>query len=77
MTTQYTPKNTNPPANQQTNLNISNRGAGFENEAVRETLLKWSSFADGNDSVVIHGESDTSVLKNLRNILLSLQTEFT
>jgi len=46
----------------------------FEIQAINETFLKWSSFADGQDSVVVHGESDFAVLRNLKNILLNLQT---
>jgi len=27
----------------------------FEIQAINDTFLKWSSFADGQDTVVIHG----------------------
>lgn len=39
--------------------------------------MQWSSIGDGRGDVVIHGESDYALLRNLRNILLGLQTEFT
>ena len=48
-----------------------------ERQVIEETLLQWSSIGDGRSDVVIHGESDFAILKNLRNVLLSLQTEFT
>ena len=39
--------------------------------------MQWSSIGDGRSDVVIHGESDFALLRNLKNILLGLQTEFT
>lgn len=49
----------------------------YENQAIQDALLQWSSIGDGRGDVVIHGESDYALLRNLRNILLGLQTEFT
>lgn len=28
---------------------------GFEGDAIRETLLRWSSIGDGREDIVIHG----------------------
>lgn len=65
-----------PTTPQTTNLNTENSG-NYESQAIQETILQWSSIGDGRGDVVIHGESDFALLKNLRNILLGLQTEFT
>lgn len=48
--------------------------ANYEIDAIRETFLKWSSIGEGQEDVVIHGESDASLLRNMKNILLGLQT---
>lgn len=75
MNTQYSSRSTNQPTNvPQNQASRPIQSGGFENDAIRETLLKWSSFGDGREDVVIRGESDFAVLKNLRNVLLSLQT---
>ena len=42
-----------------------------------ETVLKWSSADNGQENIIVHGESDVTTLRNLKNILLALQTEFT
>jgi len=47
----------------------------FESQAIQESLLKWSTMGESGD-VVITGESDAHVLKNLQGVLLSLQSEF-
>jgi hypothetical protein len=39
-------------------------------------VLQWSSIGGEQGDRVIHGESDFVTLKNLKNILLGLQTEF-
>lgn len=50
--------------------------ANYESQGIQETLLRWSSNADHQD-VVIHGESDFALLRNLKNVLFELQGEFT
>lgn len=49
----------------------------YESDAINETLLRWSSTGEGQGDIVIHGESDISQLRNLKNILFGLQSEFT
>ena len=49
----------------------------YETQAINETLLRWSGIGEGEGSILIHGESDFAQLSNLRNILLTLQSEFT
>jgi len=48
----------------------------FERQAIQESVLTWSSFGEGTGDVIISGESDANILKNMRGILLSLQEEF-
>lgn len=57
---------------------IPNNNLGnYENQAIQEAILQWSSVGDGRSDIVIHGESDFALLRNMKNILLALQTEFT
>lgn len=56
---------------------VTGASGNYENQAIQEAVLQWSSIGDGRGDIVIHGESDVALLKNLRNILLGLQTEFT
>ncbi len=58
------------------NVNTANLG-NYENQAIQDAILQWSSVGDGRGDIVIHGESDFALLRNLKNILLALQTEFT
>ena len=55
----------------------SSMRGNYESQAINETLLKWSSIGEGEGNILIHGESDFAQLSNLRNILLTLQSEFT
>lgn len=44
--------------------------------AINESVLQWASIGDSSENVVISGESDVSILRNLKNVLLGLQREF-
>lgn len=46
----------------------------YESQAIQEAVLQWSSIGEGRGDIIIHGESDVALLRNLRNILLGLQT---
>lgn len=56
---------------------VTGASGNYESQAIQEAVLQWSSIGDGRGDIVIHGESDVALLRNLRNILLGLQTEFT
>lgn len=67
---------TNVPQNTSAQRQTATTSRNFESEAVAESILKWSSIGDGQGDIVIHGESDITSLKNLKNILFGLQAEF-
>lgn len=62
---------------QHSRMQESSMRGNYETQAIHETLLKWSGIGEGQGNILIHGESDVAQLGNLKNILLTLQSEFT